>query len=88
MTSRMSQDTKDGESDLYFSVRQLDQAGKDVKQVWVIEDRDGNVLTSEESMLRRWKEYFVEIMKKMRKKEGLKMWKLRKRKLKRIVKMN
>ena len=39
-----------------------DRAGKDVLQVRVIKDADGNVLTSEESMLRRWMEYFEELM--------------------------
>ena len=51
-------DTKEGEKDLYPLARQRDQAGKDVQQVQVIRDRDGSVLTSEESVLRRWKEYF------------------------------
>lgn len=37
--------------------RQRDQAGKDVKQVRVIKDIDGNVLMSEESVLERWNEY-------------------------------
>ncbi|KAK3522940.1 hypothetical protein QTP86_009709 [Hemibagrus guttatus] len=36
--------------------------GKDVQQVRVIKDRDGRVLTSEESVQRRWKEYFEELM--------------------------
>ena len=43
-------------------VRQRDRAGKDVQQVRVMKDRDGNVLTSEESVLRRWKEYFEGLM--------------------------
>lgn len=32
-----------------------DRAGKDVQQVRIIQDRDGNVLTSEESVLRTLK---------------------------------
>ena len=47
-------DTKEGEKDLYRLARQRDRAGKDVLQVRVIKDADGNVLTSEESVLRRW----------------------------------
>ncbi len=35
-----------------------DQAGKDVQRVRVIKGRDGKVLTSENSVLRRCKEYF------------------------------
>ncbi|TRY54572.1 hypothetical protein DNTS_001573 [Danionella cerebrum] len=42
--------------------RQRDRDGKDVQQIRVIKDRDGKVLTSEESVLRRWKEYFEELM--------------------------
>ncbi|KAK3507750.1 hypothetical protein QTP70_035081, partial [Hemibagrus guttatus] len=42
--------------------RQRDRDGKDVQQVRVIKDRDGRVLTSEESVQRRWKEYFEELM--------------------------
>ncbi|KAK3511868.1 hypothetical protein QTP70_027470 [Hemibagrus guttatus] len=55
-------DTREGEKDLYRLARQRDRDGKDVQQVRVIEDRDGRVLTSEESVQRRWKEYFEELM--------------------------
>ncbi|KAK3573832.1 hypothetical protein QTP86_032905, partial [Hemibagrus guttatus] len=55
-------DTREGEKDLYRLVRQRDQNVKDVQQVRVIKDRDGRVLTSEESVQRRWKEYFEELM--------------------------
>ncbi|KAK3545598.1 hypothetical protein QTP70_008145 [Hemibagrus guttatus] len=55
-------DTREGEKDLYRLARQRDQDGKDVQQVRVIKDRDGRVLTSEESVQRRWNEYFEELM--------------------------
>ncbi|KAK3545734.1 hypothetical protein QTP70_011336 [Hemibagrus guttatus] len=55
-------DTREGEKDLYRLARQRDQDGKDVQQIRVIKDRDGRVLTSEESVQRRWKEYFEELM--------------------------
>lgn len=42
---------------------QKDQAGKDVQQVRAIKDRDGNVLTSDSSLLRRWKEHFQDLKK-------------------------
>ncbi|KAK3545322.1 hypothetical protein QTP70_003792, partial [Hemibagrus guttatus] len=51
-----------GWTDLYRLARQRDRDGKDVQQVRVIKDRDGRVLTSEESVQRRWKEYFEELM--------------------------
>ncbi|KAK3565046.1 hypothetical protein QTP86_032470 [Hemibagrus guttatus] len=55
-------DTREGEKDLYRLARQRDRDGKDVQQVRVIKDRDGRMLTSEESVQRRWKEYFEELM--------------------------
>ncbi|KAK3531995.1 hypothetical protein QTP86_002262 [Hemibagrus guttatus] len=55
-------DTREGQKDLYRLARQRDRDGKDVEQVRVIKDRDGRVLTSEESVQRRWKEYFEELM--------------------------
>ncbi|KAK3540661.1 hypothetical protein QTP70_034516 [Hemibagrus guttatus] len=55
-------DTREGEKDLYRLARQRDRDGKDVQQVRVIKDRDGRVLTGEESVQRRWKEYFEELM--------------------------
>ncbi|KAK3546377.1 hypothetical protein QTP70_026172, partial [Hemibagrus guttatus] len=55
-------DTREGQKDLYRLARQRDRDGKDVQQVRVIKDRDGRVLTSEESVQRRWKECFEELM--------------------------
>ena len=43
-------DTKEGEVDLYRLVRQRDRDGKDVQQVSVIKDKDGNVLTGARSV--------------------------------------
>lgn len=45
--------TEEGEKDLYRLARQRDRAGKDVPQVRVIKDAVGNVMTSEEIVLRR-----------------------------------
>ncbi|KAI5629602.1 hypothetical protein C0J50_7994 [Silurus asotus] len=53
--------TKKGVNYLYRLV-QRDRAGKDVLQVRALKDIDGNVLTSEESVLRRWREYFEQLM--------------------------
>ncbi|KAK3564418.1 hypothetical protein QTP86_018806 [Hemibagrus guttatus] len=58
----MRLDTREGERDLYRLARQRDRDGKDVQQVRVIKDRDGRVLASEESVQRRWKEYFEELI--------------------------
>ncbi|KAK3528813.1 hypothetical protein QTP70_011605 [Hemibagrus guttatus] len=62
-------DTREGEKDLYRLARQRDRDGKDVQQVKIIKDRDGRVLTSEESVQRRWKEYFEELMNKENERE-------------------
>lgn len=51
-------ENKEGEQDLHRLARQGDQSGKDVRQVRVIKDRYGNLLLSEESVLKRWDEYF------------------------------
>ena len=49
-------DTKEGENYLYNLARQRDRAGKDVQQARVIKDMDGNVQTSQEHVMRIWKE--------------------------------
>ena len=47
---------------MYRLVRQRHQAGKDVQQVRIMKDKDGNVMTDEESVLRIWKEYYMGLM--------------------------
>ncbi|MDJ0933710.1 MAG: endonuclease/exonuclease/phosphatase family protein [Breoghania sp.] len=54
--------TKEGEKDLYRLARQRDRAAKDIQQVRVIKDADGSVLTGEEKVRGRWKEYFEELL--------------------------
>ena len=55
-------DTKEGEKTLYRLARQRHQAGKDVQQVRMMKDKDGNVMTDEERVLRIWKEYYMGLM--------------------------
>ena len=55
-------DTKEGENTLYRLARQRHQAGKDVQQIRMMKDNDGNVMTDEESVLRIWKEYYMGLM--------------------------
>ena len=55
-------DTKEGEKTLYRLARQRHQAGKDVQLVRMMKDKDGNVMTDEESVLRIWKEYYMGLM--------------------------
>ena len=55
-------DTKEGENTLCRFARQRHQAGKDVQQVSMMKDTDGNVMTDEESVLRIWKENYKGLM--------------------------
>ena len=53
-----------GEKELYRLARQRDRAGKDVQNVRVIKDENGNVMVNSEAVLKRWKEYFEKLMNK------------------------
>ena len=68
-----------GERQLYRLAKQRDRTGRDVQQVRVIKDADGNVLTRTEAVLGRWKEYFERLMneengRKRRTEETAKVW--------------
>ncbi|XP_065662746.1 uncharacterized protein LOC136085373 [Hydra vulgaris] len=62
--------TKEGEKDLFTLNRQRNRDGQDVQQVRMIKEKDGNVLSSEESVLGRWKEYFEELMNQENDRKG------------------
>ena len=47
---------------MYQLTRQIHQEGKDVQQVRMMKDKDGNVMTDEESVLRIWKDYYMGLM--------------------------
>ena len=55
-------DSKEGERTLYGLARQRHHAGKDVQQVRMMNDKDGKVMTDEESVLRIWREYYKGLM--------------------------
>jgi hypothetical protein len=55
-------DTKGGEKELYRLAKQRNRDSRDVLQVKMIKDASGNVLTSKESSLKRWKEYYENLM--------------------------
>ena len=55
-------ETKEGEKKLYRLARQRDRAGKDVQNMRVINDENGNVMVNLEAVLNRWKEYFEKLM--------------------------
>ena len=51
-------ESKEGEKDLYRLARQRNRASKDVQQVRTVKGVDGQVLTSADDVLSRWREYF------------------------------
>ena len=55
-------ETKEGKEELYRLARQRDRAGKDVQNVRVIKDQNGNVMVSSEAVLKRWKKYLKKLM--------------------------
>lgn len=54
--------TKEGEKDLYRIAKQKDKESKDIQHVRVIKDANGDLLTEEEAVLERWKDYFEGLM--------------------------
>ena len=50
--------------------RQRHQAGKDIQQVRMMKDKDGRVMTDEESVLRIWKEYYKGLMNEENEREN------------------
>ena len=63
-------DSREGEKPLYRLARQRHRAGKDVQQIRMMKDRDGKVMTDEESVLRIWKEYYMGLMNEENKRDG------------------
>ena len=45
-----------------------------MQQVRLIKDRDRNVITSKESGLKRWKEYFEELLNEVHERENRNKW--------------
>ena len=55
-------ETKESEKELYRLARQRDRAGKDVQNVRVIKDENGNLIVNSGRVLKRWKKYFEKMM--------------------------
>ena len=55
-------ETKEGKKELYRLARQRNRAGKDVQNVRVIKDENGNVMVNSEAVLQRWNKYFGKLM--------------------------
>ena len=48
--------------ELFKITKQRDRQGKDVHQVRVINNKDGEILVEEQKVKRRWKEYYDDIL--------------------------
>ena len=55
-------DHKDGEKVALRLARQRDKASKDVQHVRIIKDGNGKILTNEEDIKKRWKDYYEKLM--------------------------
>ena len=55
-------ETEAGQKELYRLAKQRKRAGKDVQLVKVIKDENGVLLSSEEDVRQRWKNYFEKLM--------------------------
>jgi len=55
-------DTPEGAQKIYKIARQLGESQKDVGEMTVIKDGDGAILTEEEKIKKRWKDYFHELL--------------------------
>ena len=53
---------KKGEKELYRLARQRNRAGKDVQDLRVLKDENGNVMVSSEAVLKRYKDYLKKLM--------------------------
>ena len=54
---------KKGEKELYRLARQRNRAGKDLQDLRVLKDENGNVMVSSEAVLKRYKDYLKKLMK-------------------------
>ena len=63
-------ETEAGQKELYRLSKQRERAGKDVQLVKVIKDENGVLLSSEEDVRQRWKNYFEKLMNEENEREG------------------
>jgi ribosomal protein S8 len=55
-------DTEEGKNRIYSIAKQRDKGSKDLQQIRMINNKEGRVLTSEQEILERCKDYFEELM--------------------------
>ena len=55
-------DTPEGEKIIYRVAKARNEGRKDVGEISIIKDQNGNMLTKEEDIKRRWQEYFSNLL--------------------------
>ena len=55
-------ETSEGPKSIYRIVKSRDRATKDLTHIRQIRDRNGRILSKEESIRERWKEYFEKLL--------------------------
>ena len=55
-------ETNEGINMVYRIAKQRDRATKDVQKIRMVKDAAGTVLINEEGVLKRWRDYFEELM--------------------------
>ena len=57
-------DTWEGEKTIYRTAKQRAEAKRDIKEIKVIKDQQGEVLTDREKIKERWREYYTTLLNK------------------------
>ena len=55
-------ETSEGQKSIYKIVKSRDKASKDMTHIRQIKDKNGRILSKEESIRARWKEYFEKLL--------------------------
>ena len=58
-------DTKEGQGKIFRIAKQRHKRNKDITHIRKMEDNDGLVLRRESDIIKRWKEYYEKLMKKV-----------------------
>ena len=64
-------DTREGEKTIYRIAKQRAEAKRDIKEIKVIKDQQGEVLTDGEKIKERWREYYTTLLNKENQRDEL-----------------
>ena len=64
-------DTWEGEKTIYRTAKQRAEAKRDIKEIKVIKDQQGEVLTDREKIKERWREYYTTLLNKENQRDEL-----------------